>query len=89
MYSGIKARLKAIELRLKRRLSALPLKTSRPRMTPRGVASMAERAAVYSPAELRAADDRALAYDAVWGFCGDSTLAGFMDLERIRTGDSP
>lgn len=65
-------------------LSSIPLQTRRPRMTPRGVQRMAERFGVYSPAEILAADRRASEYDKVWGFCGDSTIAGVVDMERVR-----
>jgi hypothetical protein len=85
MYSGNKERLEAIEQRLQRRLASMPLQTRRPRMTARGIARMADRAGVYSPADLRAADARAAAYDAIWGLSGDSTIAGFVDMERARS----
>lgn len=74
----------AREACLRARLANLPLQTKHPRMTPRGTVRMAERFAVYSPAEIQAADSRSLAYDAVWGFSGDSTIAGFVDVERVR-----
>lgn len=85
MYQAIRSQLEARAIAHKQRLASLPLQASRPRMTARGIARMAERAGVYSPAELEAADSRSLAYDAVWGFSGDSTIAGFVDMERCRT----
>lgn len=76
--------LEARALAARERLASLPLQTNRPHMTPRGIARMADRLGVYSPAEIQAADSRAMAYDAVWGFSGDSTIAGFVDMERCR-----
>ena len=84
MYQAIRSQLEARAIAHQQRLASLPLQASRPSMTPRGIARMAERAGVCSPAELEAADSRALSYDAAWGFCGDSTIAGFVDMERTR-----
>lgn len=83
-YQAIRQRLEAREGGLVRRLASMPLATRRPRMTARGIARMSERMAVYSPAEIQAADSRSSAYDAIWGFSGAATLAGFVDMERIR-----
>jgi hypothetical protein len=80
----LKQKLEARAIAARERLAALPLQTRRPRMTPRGIARMADRFGVYSPGEIQAADSRAMAYDAVWGMCGDSTIAGFVDMERCR-----
>ena len=88
-YQAIKQRLEAREEGLARRLASIPLATRRPRMTARGIARMSERMAAYSPAEIQAADDRSSAYDAIWGFSGSATLAGFVDLERIRAAPVP
>ena len=81
---SIRSQLEARAIAHQRRLASLPLQASRPRMTPRGIQRMAERFAVCSPAECQAADARALAYDATWGFSSDSTIAGFVDVERSR-----
>lgn len=63
-------------------VQALAVRTKR--MTARGIQRMADRFAIYSPEDCQAADDRAASYDAVWGFSGDSTIAGFVDMERTR-----
>ena len=84
MHTGIRSKLEARAIAHKQRLAALPLKTSRPRMTARGIARMAERAGVCSPAEIQAADARAMEYDAAWGMCAESAIAGFADMERAR-----
>lgn len=81
---SIRSQLEARAIAHRRRLASLPLQASRPRMTARGIARMADRFGVCSPAECQAADERALAYDAVWGFSGYSTIAGFVDVERSR-----
>lgn len=67
------------------RAGKLPLQTQRPRMTSRGIQRMADRFALYSPAETYATDERAKAYDAVWGVSADSQIAAFVDIERVRT----
>ncbi len=84
MYQAIRSQLEARAKATRERLAALPLQTSRPRMTARGIQRMADRFAIYSPEDCQAADDRAASYDAVWGFSGDSTIAGFVDMERTR-----
>jgi hypothetical protein len=84
MYKELMLQLELREAGLLKRLAALPLQTSRPKTTPRAVARMSARLAVYSPAEALAFDARASVYDEAWGFCGDSTIAGFVDLERVR-----
>lgn len=81
---SIRSQLEARAIAHLRRLASLPLQTSRPRMTARGIQRMADRFGVCSPAECQAADERALAYDAAWGMCGESAIAGFVDMERTR-----
>lgn len=66
------------------RVEGMPLRSRRPRPTPRAIQRMAERHSVYSPDEVAIIDARAIAYDAVWGFCADSEFAAFLDFERVR-----